>query len=415
MNICTFARLLMIGIFSGVLFQSNAQEIRYPEIGGLVLTGYQGWFNTPDDGAGLNWKHYEKGHRFEPGSCTIDLWPDVSEYEKTYPTAFQFNDGSPAHVFSSYDQSTTFLHFQWMHDYGIDGAFMQRFIASIRSPKGKANCNHILKNAIDAAKRYDRALCIMYDLSGMHSDEVQLLIDDWKELTQELAITSQSPNQYLHHNGRPLVAIWGVGFNDGREYGLDEAEQIIDALHDMGCAILLGVPAHWRTLSMDTVSDNRLLDLIAKSDIVLPWLVGRFNAQSYPRFQEVIGEDIAWCKKHDIAYMPVLFPGFSWYNLRNGVAAPLNQIPRLHGTFFWQQVYGAISQGAETLYLAMFDEMDEGTAFFKCSNNVPVGASPFLSYEGCAPDHYLWLAGMAAKALRGETALSAQMPVRKSE
>ena len=120
-------------------------------------------------------------------------------------------------------------------------------------------------------------------------------------------------------------------------------------------------------------------------------------------------------KKHDIAYMPVLFPGFSWYNLRNGVAAPLNQIPRLHGTFFWQQVYGAISQGAETLYLAMFDEMDEGTAFFKCSNNVPVGASPFLSYEGCAPDHYLWLAGMAAKALRGETALSAQMPVRKSE
>ncbi len=415
MNICTYTRLLIIGILSGTLLEGNAQEPRYPEIDGLVMTGYQGWFNAEGDGAGLHWKHYEKEHRFEPGSCTIDLWPEVSEYEKTYPTDFRLSDGSTARVFSSYDRSTTFLHFRWMHDYGIDGAFMQRFIASIRSPKGKANCDHILKNALKAAQQYDRALCVMYDLSGMHASEADLLIDDWRELMQQERITSQKPNQYLHYKGRPLVAIWGVGFNDGREYGFDEVERIVDTLRGMGCAILLGVPAHWRTLSMDTVSDDRLMKVIAKSDIVMPWFVGRFNAQSYPRFQGIIGDDIAWCQEHDIGYMPVLFPGFSWYNLRNGVAAPLNQIPRLHGSFFWQQVYGAISQGARTLYLAMFDEMDEGTAFFKCANDVPVGASPFLSYEGCESDRYLWLAGMAAKALRHEIPLSSDMPTRKTE
>ena len=44
------------------------------------------------------------------------------------------------------------------------------------------------------------------------------------------------------------------------------------------------------------------------------------------------------------------------------------------------------------MYLAMFDEIDEGTAFFKCANEVPVGESPFLSFEGVPSDRYLWLA-----------------------
>ena len=34
---------------------------------------------------------------------------------------------------------------------------------------------------------------------------------------------------------------------------------------------------------------------------------------------------------------------------------------------------GAIQAGAEMIYVAMFDEIDEGTAIFKCAKKVPVG------------------------------------------
>lgn len=31
---------------------------RYETYQGLVMAGYQGWFNTPKDGANLGWRHY---------------------------------------------------------------------------------------------------------------------------------------------------------------------------------------------------------------------------------------------------------------------------------------------------------------------------------------------------------------------
>ena len=46
-------------------------------------------------------------------------------------------------------------------------------------------------------------------------------------------------------------------------------------------------------------------------------------------------------------------------------------------------------------YVAMFDEVDEATAIFKCSDTPPSGA-PFVAMEGLPSDHYLRLAGAAA-------------------
>ena len=37
------------------------------------------------------------------------------------------------------------------------------------------------------------------------------------------------------------------------------------------------------------------------------------------------------------------------------------------------------------------DEMDEGTAIFKCTNDVPVGKSRFVNYDDLPSDFYLWL------------------------
>lgn len=387
----------------------SMSRVRFKSIRNLVMAGYQGWFNTPEDGAGLGWKHFEKEKEFKPGKCTIDLWPDVSEYEKTYETAFKLPDETPAKVFSSYDASTTDLHFKWMKQYGIDGVFMQRFVVSIRNQKGKDNYNKILNNAVLSAEKYDRAICLMYDLSGMEAGEEDILIRDWKELCEKYKLVSRNNNHYVYHHGKPLVAVWGIGFNDRRKYGYEQVKKIIDFLKSEGCSILVGVPTHWRTLTIDAVSDTRLLELVKQADIVHPWLVGRFDNNTYEPYRKSIEEDIKWCKANGKDYMPVLFPGFSWHNMKKD--APQNMIPRLGGRFFWKQVKGAVDAGAESLYLAMFDEIDEGTAFFKCTNTPPVGESSFIIYEGEAPDHYLWLAGEAAKYLRRELR-SSRMPVR---
>lgn len=45
----------------------------YNSYKGLVMAGYQGWFNAPTDGANRKWHHYSGPDGFRPGSCTIDF------------------------------------------------------------------------------------------------------------------------------------------------------------------------------------------------------------------------------------------------------------------------------------------------------------------------------------------------------
>lgn len=384
---------------------------------GLVMAGYQGWFNAPGDSAGRGWNHYVSHGEFAPGNCKIDLWPDVSEYPRTYETSFKSADGKPAFLYSSHDSSSVNLHFKWMREYGIDGVFMQRFVADIKRPLGLKHNNTVLSNALKAAARYKRAIALMYDLSGMTEADYQVVIDDWKKLVDSMKLTNAGSNQtYLYHNGKPLVVIWGIGFNDGRKYGLDAADKLVDFFKNDpvygGCSVMLGVPTYWRTLDRDTEKDPRLHDVLRKADIVHPWFVGRFNEEKYAPIKDLIKEDIAWCRANHLDYVPTVFPGFSWHNMN--ARSPQNQIPRNRGHFFWKQVTGAISSGAQMLYIAMFDEVDEGTAILKVSQNPPVGESNFVKFEEGVPgDYYLFLAGKAALTLRKKIPLNETPPLPK--
>ena len=64
------------------------------------------------------------------------------------------------------------------------------------------------------------------------------------------------------------------------------------------------------------------------------------------------------------------------------------------------------------LYIAMFDEMDEGTAIFKTASRVPEGTLGFVTEPELPSDHYLWLSGQIGKALRQEIPLTETLPVR---
>ena len=95
-----------------------------------------------------------------------------------------------------------------------------------------------------------------------------------------------------------------------------------------------------------------------------------------------------------------------------GKEAKLNATPRLGGRFLWSQAMQRIKLGSTMLYVSMFDEMDEGTAIFKCADDVPASTHGFVTNEGLPSDHYLWLTGEIARVLRGEKPVSMDLPTR---
>lgn len=162
---------------------------------------------------------------------------------------------------------------------------------------------------------------------------------------------------------------------------------------------MLGVPTWWREGGHDALADPVLQEIATQADVISPWTVGRYRTPDAAAMhaEMVWRGDIAWCRERSIRFLPVVFPGFSWHNLKGG---PLDQIPRLGGRFLWSQFVGARKVGATAAYVAMFDEVDEGTAIFKCASDVPEGV---LSREAVPADHYLRLTGLGGKLLRGES------------
>jgi hypothetical protein len=173
-------------------------------------------------------------------------------------------------------------------------------------------------------------------------------------------------------------------------------------------------------------------------------------------------------KDHTVAFAVHAFPGFSWRNMDPNFNHNRNDGTgdRDGGKFFWNQLYWGMKYGAESFYIGMFDEIDEGTAIFKMlrakdvPSNVPykVGTVPTsydyvsdydywvtyktngrytmtdtqvtgddvrwskkaseldVKFQGIDNDKdtdwYLFLTGEAAKMLHGEKPMSAMMPSR---
>jgi hypothetical protein len=373
---------------------------------GKVMTGYQGWFNCPDDGANLAWTHWAKdlSKPFQPGNIAVDLWPDVSEYDddELYPTVFRHEDGTIAKTFSSHNRKTVVRHFKWMRDYGIDGAFVQRFANGLHDKTMRYHKDKVLSSAREGANRYGRTYAVMYDLTGIPDEAIIKVFDDWCMLREKMHITKDSA--YQHHNGKPVVGIWGVGFNDKIKKRPDfkQCTVLLKKFNVDGCSVMLGTASGWRQQDQDAAQDPELHKVLLMADIISPWSVGRFgDLQGVQRHAEKFwNQDITWAREHGIDYMPVVFPGFSWHNL---TGKELDQIPRLQGQFMWSQVTAVKEAGADMIYIAMFDEVDEATAIFKCTNNPPTGDGvKFLTYDGLPSDFYLRLAGQAGKLLRDE-------------
>lgn len=384
---------------------------------GKVLCGYQGWFNTPGDGTPFSFGHWGE-HLEKPGGVFgVDMWPDVSEYaaaDLVDVPGVTMPDGSAARLYSGFKLGPTLVHFRWMREHGIDGVFLSRFVGETLDTARARHVNQVLANVREGAHREGRVWAMMLDLSmGEKQARTEVVKRDWKFLCDQVKVREDS--RYLRHQGKPVVLLWGLGFKD-RPWTAAQAEELIEFFkHDPeygGVYLIGGVDPSWRTLKGDSRTEPEWGAAYRKFDAISPWNTGRFaDDAGMDRHRKSVWEkDLEELKGLNIGYMPVAFPGFSWDNMRKAKPGTTN-IARRKGEFYWRQFAVFKELGVRSVFVGMFDEVNEGTAIYKVANEIPVGRY-FVTSEGLPTDWYLRLTGEGTRMIRGERELSWKIPIK---
>ena len=364
---------------------------------GKVLCGYQGWFRTPGDPAGRGWFHWSKDpNGISPATVNVELWPEVGEYppESLYPAgAFTLPGGKPATLFSSAYPGVVAKHFDWMRKYGIDGVMVQRFLG-LDGARRSIEEARVLGYARHAANRTGRTFAVEYDMSGTPPERaIEEMRKDWHFLVDTMKITEDP--RYLHHNGKPVLEIFGF-FAD--RFDGKAANAIIDAFYtkDKYAVTLVGAGEWWWRRETDPEWTRAFRRFAAYS----PWDVGNTQRVGDKTVAATSrwADDLAEAKRAGMMFFPVIYPGFSWDNLtRKPPGSTI--IPRRKGEFFREQFQAAADLGVGQAFVAMFDEVDEGTAIFKVTNDFPTKGH-FVGLEGLPSDTYLRIAGEGTKLIR---------------
>jgi hypothetical protein len=392
-------------------------------LNGKVLFGYQGWFGCPGSWGG-NWSHWGN----PPGGVQVDMYPDLTDFPKADLCAVNGYGpgGASAYFFSARNPNVTDMHFKWMQHYGLDGVLIQRFLADI--PGLKSQGDVVLKNILASSAKYGRVVAIEYDVTGSNfTNWARDMEADWKYLVDQLHVTA-APN-YLHHKGRPLVSVWGVGLNENRNPPTNPADAIamVNWFHTGGGAaayaasVMGGVPAGFRTLSRDSRTDAGWLNAWKAFDVVQPWNVGRYASVSGVKsdYSPRTSADQKWLADAGVNYMTVMFPGYSFYNANH--SKPQNEIKRMGGNFLWQQMVGAKTAKVDAIKIAMFDEVNEGTAMFKVvskrSEAPPSGYWLALDGDGLdlPSDWYLRLASEMTRIQHGAQGMTDSIPIKPKD
>lgn len=379
---------------------------------GKVMCGYQGWFRCPGDGAGQGWIHWSRdSHRLASDTLSFEMWPDMGEYspQERFPApGFTPPDGRPAALFSSDNAATVRRHFQWMRDYGLDGAWLQHFLVDL--PGGPNSDRYpsrmrVLHHVQTAARQTGRVWALAYDIAGMPADRIyDALTADW---TRMIAAGIPREPRYLHDRGRPVVLIWGFyDHNAGNAMTPALANRLIDFFHAPGpnaACLVVGGDWTWRANP-----DPAWRAFTRRFDAYAPWNVGNYERDAAGAARAATGAwagDLAECRRDGRLWLPVVYPGFSWDNLKRQPPGT-STIPRRGGRFLWEQFHALARMKATSVYVAMFDE---GTAIFKVTSSPPTQAR-FVGYDGLPSDWYLRLVGEGARMLRGRRPITSEIP-----
>ncbi|HEX4829868.1 MAG TPA: hypothetical protein VH478_02075 [Trebonia sp.] len=371
------------------------------DVVGKITVGYQGWFAALGDGAPINgWWHWSQNwsQAPSPSNNAIKAWPDMREYGKWYQTGYaNFSNGDAATLFSSYDQSTVNTHFRWMQQYGCDTAALQRF--NPNSSEGPTR-DAMATKVRTAAEAYGRKFYIMYDVSGWTTMQAEVKAD-W---TSKMSALTASP-AYARQNGKPVVCIWGFGFNDSNHpWDAATCLDVVNWFKGQGVYLIGGVPREWRTGTGG--SRAGFSGVYHAFSMLSPWMVGAIGtaADSDNAYTTYTVPDQADCAANGVDYQPCVLPG------------DVSASQRAHGDFMWRQFYNMTRAGVAGIYISMFDEYGEGNQIAKTADTqgcVPAGSGLLtLDQDGtaCSSDYYLRLTGDGGRMLKGQIALTATRP-----
>jgi hypothetical protein len=374
------------------------------DVVGKISVGYQGWFACIGDGAPINaWWHWSNNWSQppSPSNNNIKAWPDMTEYTKSYQTAYaNLNGGGPATLFSSYDQSTVNTHFLWMQQNGCDTAALQRFDPN--TSEGPTR-DAMAARVNTAAQAYGRKFYVMYDATGWTNMATEMPTDWTNKMS---AYTSSSA--YAHQNGKPVVCIWGFGFNDANHpWDAATCLSVVNFFKNQGCYVIGGVPREWRAGTGG--SRAGYLGVYHAFNMLSPWMVGAIAtaADSDNAYTTYTAPDEADCTANGIDYQPCVLPG----DVSSGTQ-------RAHGDFMWRQFYNMCRAGVQGIYISMFDEYGEGNQIAKTAATqagVPAGSGLLsLDQDGtaCSSDYYLRLTNDGGRMLKGQIALTATRPTQ---
>jgi hypothetical protein len=398
--------ILTLAVAAGAIAASEpGDDVDATTLKRKTLCGYQGWFRCPGDSAHEGWRHWSRNaKRIGADTLTFDMWPDLSEFDddEKYPAAgFTYPDGSPAQLFSSANAKTVERHFRWMRQYGIDGVFLQHFLVDL--PGGPlddryASRKQVLQYVIQAAEKTGRVWALSYDVAGMPGDKIyDVLTTDWKKMVDGRVAAGP---RYLTEAGKPVVQVWGFyRHSPGNAMTAELAHRLIDFFKADGpysAYLVGGGDWQWRR-------DEEWQKIVFRFDAYAPWNVGNYSKDAkgdYHASMDWWEADKRACEAKGVLWLPVVYPGFSWDNLKQKLPGT-STIPRRRGEFFWEQFHELTKLDVAGAYVAMFDEVDEGTAIFKVTNDPPTPGH-FVTYEGLPSDWYLRITGEGAKLLRGE-------------